>query len=143
MDIDHSIKLLNDPSDPLYFSDTSKDKIIELEGIRNSILLNKEADIRMKSRALRVQVGDENTKYFHRQFNIRKNINSIRTIRDVAANIISSQSSLEHVAISHFQSHYMNRDHDLLSQSAFISHISEMFSVEDNNILGRPITKRS
>jgi hypothetical protein len=48
-----------------------------LEDKKRNILLEKEKEWRLKSRALWLQAGDENTKFFHRYANCRKNINLV------------------------------------------------------------------
>ena len=43
----------------------TKDTLVGLQGRRNTILLEKEETWRLKSRALWLACGDENTKKFH------------------------------------------------------------------------------
>jgi len=54
------------------------------------ILYSWEEVIQMKRRATSIKAEDKNTRYFHAHFNARKQINSIRSIRDDIINIFSS-----------------------------------------------------
>lgn len=62
-DIEVSISKMNDLDDPLFFSILYRNKIVGLSGIKSWVLLQKEKDIRMKSRAIWVQPGDKNSKF--------------------------------------------------------------------------------
>eukprot|EP00253_Pinus_taeda_P035349 PITA_35349 len=48
-----------------YSSQASKDRILHLEKLQNQILLAKEEEWRLKSRAISLKSGDENTIFFH------------------------------------------------------------------------------
>jgi hypothetical protein len=58
-------------------NEEKKMKVKVLEYKMRHILFEKEKEWRLKSRALWLWVGDEDTKFFHRYSNYRKNINSI------------------------------------------------------------------
>lgn len=60
-----------------YASQESKDRILLLESQRNQILLDREEELRLKSRAIWLKVGDENTRFFHNYAKGRKNSNKI------------------------------------------------------------------
>jgi len=70
---------------------------------KNEILNIEEAAWRMKSRALWIKAGDNNTKFFHAFANQRRINNSIWELNDGSGNRISAQSDLEKAANSHFQ----------------------------------------
>jgi hypothetical protein len=58
-------------------------EVNKLEGKKRDILLEKEKEWRLESRAIWLQVGDENSKFCHCYSNDRKNINFIWNINKV------------------------------------------------------------
>lgn len=80
LEIENKLRILNDTKGPLYFLVSYRDRIKKLEGESNSILKAHEEDIRHKSEATWISAGDKSTKYFHRQFNLGKQHNSIWNI---------------------------------------------------------------
>jgi len=60
-----------------YMTEEHKYKVTLMEYKKRHILLVKDKEWRLTSRALWLQVGDENTKFFHRYANCRNNINSV------------------------------------------------------------------
>ena len=60
----------------------SKYTLVGLQGHRNTILLEKEDTWRLKSRALWLECGDENTKKFHAYVKGRKALNTIWCLED-------------------------------------------------------------
>ena len=67
---------LNTYCQAIYF-DYSKPKIIELESKRRKILLDSEQEMRMKSKAIWMDYGDENINFFHQFAKHKKTINFI------------------------------------------------------------------
>ena len=60
----------------------SKEAMVLLEGRRNTLLLEKEEEWRLKSRAIWLECGDDNTKFFHAYARGRKATNTIWSLRD-------------------------------------------------------------
>ena len=60
----------------------SKEVLTRLEGRRISLLLEKEEAWRLKSRALGLECGDDNTKFFHAYAQGRKAANTIWSLQD-------------------------------------------------------------
>ena len=46
--------------------------------------------LRIKSRAIWIKEGDNNTKFFHNSVNLRSNQNTISTVRDMSGVMVSS-----------------------------------------------------
>lgn len=63
-------------------SQDSKDFLIRLEGRRNTLLSEKEETWRLKSRAIWLECGDDNTKFFHAYSRGRKAANTIWSLKD-------------------------------------------------------------
>ena len=62
--IELEISQINASYMPGYISSETKEHLITLEASRRKLLQQKEADWRLKSRAIWLQAGDENTKFF-------------------------------------------------------------------------------
>eukprot|EP00253_Pinus_taeda_P028876 PITA_28876 len=74
------INLITQLTDELglgYLTDDTKLQLMNLESQKAKILLEKEEQWRLKSRAIWLQVGDGNTKFFHNFANGRKASNTI------------------------------------------------------------------
>ena len=75
--VNSELAQLEDPEGGGYASIDSRNKIKELEASRRNILQLREESWRLKSRALWLQAGDENTKFFQNYAKGRKMANSI------------------------------------------------------------------
>ena len=74
-----------------------------MEGKKEALLLQEEQKWRLKSRALWLAEGDQNTKYFHRYASQRKSINTIHEIRTVQGSWAKSFEEKTQAAVEHFQ----------------------------------------
>ena len=70
---------------------------------RNRILADEEKSCRIKSRALWLEDGDKNTKFFHRHASHRKNINTILEIKDEEGGIAQTFKDKAISVETHFQ----------------------------------------
>ena len=73
-----------------------------LESKKDSLLLKEEKLMRLKSRALWLEVGDKNTKTFHSFSSHRKNINTIFEIRNRQGSMVSSFEDKVEVGLDFF-----------------------------------------
>ena len=71
-----------------FSSEEDKASFIELESRKSKIPLDQENEARQKSRAIWLTCGDDNTYFFHKYPNHRKNINSIRKIANDDGNLV-------------------------------------------------------
>ena len=67
-------------------SQFTKEVLTRLEGRKNTLLCEKEESWRLKSRALWLECGDNNTKNFHAFAKGRKAVNTIWSLRDEDGN---------------------------------------------------------
>ena len=81
------------------------DKIIllDLEMRKRTILLDRENEARQKSTAIWITCGDDNTSFFHKYANHRKNINSIWKIADDYGNLVEGFESIVGAGVKHFE----------------------------------------
>eukprot|EP00253_Pinus_taeda_P029977 PITA_29977 len=86
-----------------YSSQASKDRILHLEKLQNHILLAKEEEWRLKSRAIWLKSGDENTSFFHNFAKGRKSANTIWSLKDEEGRVVKSFSDLLGLGQRHFQ----------------------------------------
>ncbi|MCI24354.1 hypothetical protein A2U01_0045537, partial [Trifolium medium] len=56
-----------------------------------------------RSRALWLQHGDKNTKFFHAKANIRRNKNKIESIKDPSGVVCHEDDQIERILINHFK----------------------------------------
>ena len=60
-----------------FSSEEDKASLIDLESHKSKILLDRENEARQNSRVTWLICGDDNTPFFHKYANHRKNVNSI------------------------------------------------------------------
>eukprot|EP00253_Pinus_taeda_P019692 PITA_19692 len=86
-----------------YSSQASKDRILHLEKLQNKILLDKEEEWRLKSRAIWLKPGDENTSFFHNFAKGRKSVNTIWSLKNEEGREFNSFPELSSLGQRHFQ----------------------------------------
>eukprot|EP00253_Pinus_taeda_P010674 PITA_10674 len=86
-----------------YSTQASKDRILHLEKTQNHILLAKEEEWRLKSRAIWLKSGDENTSFFHNFAKGRKSENTIWSLKDEEGRVVKTFSDLSGLGQRHFQ----------------------------------------
>ena len=83
-------------------SQDSKEVLTRLEGRRNTLLGEKEESWRLKSRALWLECGDNNTKFFHAYAIGRKVVNTIWSLRDKDGNTHFNFADKARCGVVHF-----------------------------------------
>eukprot|EP00253_Pinus_taeda_P033452 PITA_33452 len=101
--IREELKKLESTEEDGYISQACKDRILHLENLQNKILLDKEEEWRLKSRAIWLKAGDENTSFFHNYSKGRKSANTIWSLKDEEGRQISTFSGLSSLGQRHFQ----------------------------------------
>eukprot|EP00253_Pinus_taeda_P030057 PITA_30057 len=101
--ISEELKKLESIEEDGYVSQASKDRIIHLEKLKNQILLAKEEEWRLKSRAIWLKAGDENTRFFHNYAKGRKSENTIWSLKTEEGREVQTFKSLSELGQRHFQ----------------------------------------
>jgi hypothetical protein len=81
-----------------------------LESERNKMIMEEEARWRLKSRALWIQCGDNNSKYFHHFTSYRRNKKYLWEIQDDQGHFHQGQDALKKEAKRFFSSFYQEED---------------------------------
>eukprot|EP00253_Pinus_taeda_P008946 PITA_08946 len=102
--IDDELRILEEPEENAYATQGLKERIVFLEKMRAKILLEKEEEWRLKSRAIWLKAGDENTKFFHNYAKGRKIANTIWKLKDPEGRDVSSFEALSTMGKNHFKS---------------------------------------
>lgn len=79
--INEELQKLESIEEDSYATQESKERILSLEKLKNQILLAKEEEWRLKSRAIWLKAGDEDTIFFHNYAKGRKSANTIRNLK--------------------------------------------------------------
>ena len=86
-----------------YMNQDTKDTLVRLQGRRNTILLDKEETWRLKSRAIWLECGDENTKKIHSFARGRKAQNTIWSLENSLGRRLEYFEDLAGLGVEHFQ----------------------------------------
>eukprot|EP00253_Pinus_taeda_P030540 PITA_30540 len=101
--IREELKVLESMEADGYSTQASKDRFLSLEKSQNQILLAKEEEWRLKSRAIWLKSGDENTSFFHNYAKGRKSANTIWSLKDEAGRVVKTFTDLSGLGQRHFQ----------------------------------------
>ncbi len=99
-EIESEIAALEDKQGGVFISRDQKDKITELISKRGKILKDREETWRLRSRAIWLMEGDENTKFFHKFANGRKAINTIWQLTNEPGDEVHTFQQLASLATS-------------------------------------------
>ena len=101
--ISEELKRLESIEGEGYLTQASKEKILHLEKLKSKLLLDIEEEWRLKSRALWLKAGDENTRFFHNYDKGRKSANTIWALKNEEGREVQNFQSLSDLGQSHFQ----------------------------------------
>lgn len=88
----------------------SKEHLTRLEGRRNTLLQEREESWRLKSRAIWLECGDENTKKNHAYAKGRKSLNTIWKLNTPMGEEVSSFEGMANEGVRHFSDLFMEND---------------------------------
>ena len=86
-----------------YMNQDSKDTLVRLQSRRNTILLDMEETWILKSKAIWLECGDENTNFFHSYARGRKALNTIWSLENSLGRRLESFEDLAGLGVEHFQ----------------------------------------
>jgi hypothetical protein len=103
---EEQIEAIYQEADGGFLTDSTKDSLKLLESRRKQLLADQEATWRLKSRAIWLEQGDENTKFFHAFAKGRKATNTIWDMKDPEGRTISTFPGLAELGKNHFKTLY-------------------------------------
>jgi hypothetical protein len=105
-EVENKLKELNDQNG---YQDLDEQIRITEKDLDN-LLESEEMWWSQRSRALWLQHGDKNTKFFHMKANIRRRKNRIESIKDSLGQVHYDDQKMEQVFINHFQDLFTSQD---------------------------------
>eukprot|EP00253_Pinus_taeda_P031126 PITA_31126 len=125
-----------------YSTQASKDRILSLEKSQNQILLAKEEEWRLKSRAIWLKSGDENTCFFHNYAKGRKSANTIWSLKDEEGRVVKTFTDLSGLGQRHFQRIFSDSGEATIGEVMRTAQCFPSFFEEDEaNELSTPVSK--
>jgi len=123
------------------FSVEDKSLLSALEDKKNDILRREEEAWRLKSRAIWVKCGDQNTAFFQKFANFRRVNNTVWDIRNSDGVIVNSQAELAAAARTHFREIFSDPKQDNISaQISLLGAFPSLLTDDDNNFLNACVT---
>jgi hypothetical protein len=114
--------------------------LINLEFERNKYLKAKEELWRQRSRAIWVQSGDQNMKFFHQFASHRRNIKHIWEIRDDTGTAHCGQESIKEEAVKYYKNFFKSLDQSHPSDQVRVAGLfSCLINEEEARVLHRPV----
>ena len=112
-----------------------------MEDRKSKIVLKEEELWRLKSRALCLQQGDNNTIFFHKFASFRKNVNTIWEIDLGEGNKVKSSKEIKDEVVLYFQALFKDPgSNEVIHQLEVVKNYPRMIQVEEANYIGRPVT---
>ena len=119
----------------------SKEPLIRLEGRRTSLLLEKEEAWRLKSRALWLECGDDNTKFFHAYARGRKATNTIWSLQDEEGIHVDFEAKAR-CGVIHFQKLFKASPQASIEEVIRLSQMFPRFvDEEENGVLMKEVSE--
>jgi hypothetical protein len=115
--------------------------LIKLESERNKLLKSQEDLWRIRSRAIWVQSGDQNNKFFHQFANHRRNRKYIWEVCDVSGTIHKGQKAIAEEAVNYYKSFFKSSLPDISTdQVGVASQFTKMLNEDEARDLYKPVT---
>jgi len=108
--IEESLVGIYDEEGGGHLNSSAKEILSGLEGRRNTLLREREESWRLKSRALWVKSGDDNTKFFHAYAKGRKSLNTIWKLSNPEGEEVNSFEGMAIEGVRHFRELFKESD---------------------------------
>jgi len=128
-----AIELLLNSSGLGFLDAQHKEDLLSWEKKRNDILCEREATWRMKSRALWLQSGDENTKFFQAYAKGRKCSNTIWGLPSVGGELVTSFEGLAALGVEHFGALFKEQEVASIAEVIQVAQLFPRFVDEETN----------
>jgi hypothetical protein len=127
----------------IFATTESKINLLHLEKRRNKLLKEKEESWRLKSRAIWLESGDENTKFFQAFAKGRKNINTIWQLKDSAGNLETTFEGMSKLGKNYFQNLFKAETQASIEEVVQVAQFFPRFVEEaDNRLLMEEVTEK-
>jgi len=114
-------------------------KILKQE--KEKILAIEENTWQLKSKAIWLNSGDKNTKFFHKYDNMIRTQNTIWDIEDDSGVLHTSDSEIKKIAMEHFKTQFRSVEtKDTHCQLKVLEHLPNFFSESDCEEIGKSVT---
>jgi len=114
-------------------SQEEKEDLIRKEERRNILLKEKEETWRLKSRAIWLESGDENTKFFHAYAKGRKSANTIWKLENSDGRVENSFEGMANIGVSHFQNLFKANNQASIEEVVRLAQLFPGFVNEEEN----------
>eukprot|EP00253_Pinus_taeda_P029489 PITA_29489 len=139
--IESELSALTDEQGLGFISAEDKGRLIELENQKAYILKEREESLRLRSRAIWLQIGDEKSKFFHSYAKGRKVSNTIWQLPTPEGDMVDSFNKLAHLGITHFRGLYKSPQESNLPDIINIArHFPRFVEEDDAEELNAPVT---
>ena len=96
--------------DGQYFQPNRKEEFFHLHAQRDKILKHEEETLRLKNKVVWLDIGDNNTTFFHRFSNQRKITNSIWELKTENGEVINDQKNIKEATKGFFKDIYRKEE---------------------------------
>jgi len=139
--VEENIRALTDENNLGFTTVENKTRLVELEQQKQNILKSREESIRLRSRAIWLKAGDENSRFFHNFANGRRMENTIWNLPLPDGGMADSFNKLSQLGTSHFKGIFKSPAGTNLAEIINVaSHFPRFVNNEDLQALNDPVT---
>ncbi len=140
--VNSELSLLEDPGGNGYGTIESRARLQELEMERRRILQLREESWRLKSRAIWLQAGDDNTKFFQNYAKGRKNSNTIWEMKKANGELARSFEDLASLGVNYFKNLFKALEEVSIAKVIRVVQFFPRFIEEEgNDSIMEPVSK--
>eukprot|EP00253_Pinus_taeda_P030096 PITA_30096 len=139
--VEEELRSLIDERNLGFISGKDKTRLIELENQRTNLLRQREESLRLRSRAIWLKAGDENSRFFHNFAKGRKVANTIWNLPLLEGGLANSFNKLSQLGTSHFRSLYRSPPGSNLAEIINVAtHLPRFVNKDDSADLTASVT---